>query len=264
MPDEPSGIIDFLKASSFAITIGFIGVSIVLGAFFRGRAKDKCLKDFAGYPVTLKRPGGKTVYGNLRVETTGMEFNYPASHVDERGHAEMSFIFYKHEYPKILALVRYHDQLDERQKEKREKDLARTYHPSAVKRLGRKLRSFFNTVRDSVMEVVGLLVGRARATATGGALLGSRDKHVSQMQKGFLDSISTSFEPLFERHIGKKVVVDVVREDGDVEYAGVLKEHTTDFIEMMDVDYDPGGAGPSRKADLLLPRRYGVVRHLGE
>src|SRR5210317_1893489 len=97
-----------------AITIVFVILAAVVGAFVRRRRRDKCLKDFAGDIITLEDAGGKEVWGKLRVENTGLEFVYDSAHADADGHEETSFILYKDEYDVIAAVVRYHDQLTER------------------------------------------------------------------------------------------------------------------------------------------------------
>ncbi|MBN1766504.1 MAG: hypothetical protein JW860_14715 [Sedimentisphaerales bacterium] len=48
------------------------------------------------------------------------------------------------------------------------------------------------------------------------------------------------------------------------EYAGILKDYTANFIEIMDIDYQPHPDRSPRKADLIAPRQYGLVRHLDE
>ena len=76
--------------------------------------------------------------------------------------------------------------------------------------------------------------------------------------------MGTSYEPLLEKYIGKKVVLELIKADKIIEHCGVLKDYTADFIETMDVDYKISQDQPPRKADLVVPRKYGVVRHLGE
>ena len=249
---------------TFAITIIFIVLATVVAAFVRRRSRDKCLKDFGRNIVTLEETGGKIIWGKLRVENTGLEFVYPAKHADEQGHDETSYILYKYEYPKIAALVRFHDQLSELNKKKREKELKRTYHPTLLLRLKRKIQNVFKTVRDSVMEVLNMLISQAKKAAPAGAVLTSQDKYVSQMKQELMGSVGTSFEPLLERYIGRRVVVELVKGDKIFEYPGVLKEYTAEFIEIMDVDCRLKEDEPARKADLVVLRKYGVVRHLGE
>lgn len=253
-----------IMPDTFAITIVFIVIVTVVVAFVRGRSRDKALMDFSENLVTLEETGGKTIWGKLRVENTGLELVYLTKHKDKDGHEETSYILYKQEYASIAALIRYHDELDEQSKKERERELKRTYHPPATKRLKRRIRNFFNTVRDSIIEVVNLLIGQVKRTTSGGAILGSQDKYVSQIRQELIGSMGTAFEPLLERHIGKKVVLEVTKGDKTFEYPGVLKEYTAEFIEIMDVDYRVKEDQAAKRADLVVPRKYGVIRHLGE
>jgi hypothetical protein len=247
-----------------AITIIFIVLSTVVAAFIRRRSRDKCLKDFSEAIVTLEQTTDKIIWGELNVENTGLEFIYPEKHEDKEGHDETSFILYKYEYPKIAALLRFHDQLSESNKRKREKELNRTYHPGLLRRLKRKIQNAFKTVRDSVMEVVNMLISQAKKASPAGAVLTSQDKYVSQMKQELMGSVGTSFEPLLERYIGRKVVLELAKGDKIFEYCGVLKEYTAEFIEIMDVNYKVEEDEPAKKADLVVLRKYGVIRHLGE
>ena len=114
------------------------------------------------------------------------------------------------------------------------------------------------------MEVVNLLISQAKKATPAGAVLSSQDKYVTQMKKELMGSIGTSYEPLLERYIGHRVVLELIKGDKIIEYCGVLKEYTADFIEVMDVDYETKEDEPAKKADLVVPRKYGVIRHLGE
>jgi len=249
---------------TFAITIISIVVFTVIAAFIKGRSKDKCLKSFNGDQVTLEEPSGKTVWGKLRVENTGLELVYKNVYIDKKGHEEKSFMLYKSEYPNIQALIRYHDELDKKNKKHRDKELKRVYHPSLLRRLKRKIQNIFKTVRDSVMEVVNLLIGQAKKAATpAGSILTSQDKYVSQLKQELLGSAGTSYEPLLERYIGHKVVLELIKGDKIFEYPGVLKDYSSEFIELLDVDYKTMDK-PSRKVDLVISRKYGIIRHLGE
>ncbi len=247
-----------------AITIIFIILATGVGAFIRRRSRDKCLKDFAKNMVTLEETSGKKIWGKLRVENTGLEFVYKTKHEDQQGHLETSYILYKYEYPNIAVLVRYLDELSERNKKERQKKLKRTYHPTLLRRLKRKTANIFKTIRDSVMEVVNLLISQAKKATPAGAVLSSQDKYVSQMKQELMGSMGASYEPLLERYIGNRVVLELIKGDKIFEYCGVLKEYTADFIEVMDVDYESEEDEPAKKADLVVPRKYGVIRHLGE
>ena len=247
-----------------AITIIFIVLATAVGAFVRRRSRDKCLKDFSGNVVTLENTVGKTIWGKLNVENTGLEFVYSAKHKDKEGHDETSYILYKHEYPNIAALIRYHDQLSETNKKAREKELERTYHPTFSRRLNRKIQNVFKTVKDSVMEVVNLLISQAKSATPAGTMLTSQDKYVSRIKQELMGSVGISYEPLLERCIGRKVVLELIKGDKIFERSGVLKDYTAEFIEIINVDYKAQEDQPSRKADIVVLRKYGQVRHLGE
>ncbi len=249
---------------TFAITIIFIVLVTVVAAFVRGRSRDKCLRDFGQNMVTLEDTNGKIIWGKLRVENTGLEFVYPNKYKDKQGHDETSYILYKYEYPKITALIRFHDQLSELNRIKREKELKKTYHPALLRRLKRKMLNVFRTVRDSVMEVLNILISQVKKATPAGTVLSSQEKYVSQMKQELVGSVGTSFEPLLERYIGHRVVIELVKGDKIFEYPAVLKDYTAEFVEVMDVDYRVKANEQSRKADLVVPRKYGVVRHLGE
>ena len=250
--------------SATAITILFIIFAAGVGAFVRKRSRDKCLRDFEHNMVTLEDTSGKTIWGKLRVENTGLEFIYPEKQKDEDGHDEASYILYKYEYPNIGAVIRFHDELSQSNKKEREEELKRTYHPGQWSRLKRKTLNVFRTVRDSVVEIVNLVISQAKKATPAGKVLTSQDKYVSQMKQELMGSAGTSFEPLLERYIGHKVVLELIKADKILEYCGVLKEYTAEFIEIMDVDYAIKQDEPARKADLVVPRKHSLIRHLGE
>ena len=257
-------IINLFRDSVTALTILFIIIAAGVAAFIRKRSRDKCLRDFEANMVTLEEKSGKTVWGTLRVENTGLEFIFPEKVRDKDGHEEASYLLYKYEYPNILALIRFHDQLSEKNKKERELELKRTYHPDFSKRFERKLLNVFRTVRDSIVEIINLLINQAKKVTPAGKVLGTQDKYVNQMKQELMESVGTSFEPLLERYIGNKVVLEMIKNDKIYEYCGVLKDYTAEFIEIMDIDYCVKENEPKRKADLVVPRKLGLIRHLGE
>ncbi len=253
-----------LGESATAITILFILIAAGVGAFVRKRSRDKCLRDFERNRVTMESKSGKTIWGTLRVENTGLEFIYPEKHKDQQGHEEASYLLYKYEYPEIQAVIRFHDDLSEPNKKEREKELKRTYHPGPWRRFKRRLLNIFRTIRDSVVEIINLLISQTKKATPAGKVLTSQDKYVSQMKQELVEATGTSFEPLLERYIGHTVVLEMVKADKILEYCGVLKEYTAEFVEIMDVDYAVKDDQPTRKADLVVPRKHGLIRHLAE
>ena len=236
----------------------------MIGAFIKGRLCDRCLLDLSGDIVNIELKNGKTVWGTLRVENTGLEFVYRDKQKDADGHEETSYILYKYEFPNIQTVVRFHDELSEKNKKAREKELERTYHPKWPRRFKRRLLNVFRTVRDSVVEIFNLLISQAKKATPAGKVLSSQDKYVNQMKQELVGSVGASFEPLLERYIGRKVVLEIFKGDKVLEYCGVLKDYTAEFIEIMDVNYAIKQGESIRRADLVIPRKLGLIRHLGE
>ena len=249
---------------TFTITLVSIVFFAFLIAFIKGRAVDKCLKGLAGDEVLVEFDGGKKVWGRLYAAHTGMELTYREKRKDAEGHMEASFILYKQEFSTIAAVIRYLDDLDEKGRISRQKELARAYHPRFARRTGRKINNIFKTVRDSLMDVVNLMIAQAKKSTPIGQMTGQQDKYSMKVRDELMSTMNNAYEPLIERHIGRMMVAEFPRGDGIAEYCGVLKEYTADFIELRDVEYHtPDGAG-TMKADILFPRRTVVIRHLGE
>ncbi|MFH1656120.1 MAG: hypothetical protein ABH954_05880 [Candidatus Omnitrophota bacterium] len=249
---------------SLTITIIFIILSTVIGAFIKGRMRDKCLLDFEGNLVNLELKDCKVIWGNLRLEATGLELQYKEPYLDQKdNHIENSFVLYKNEYQNIQCVVRFVDDLDDKSRKKREKKLKSIIQRKGLRSLARRIRNLFATVRDSIMEVANLLLGKMKQATPAGRVLAGQDKYVTQMQQGVSSTFNTSFEPLLEKHLGRKVVLELSKEDKIIEYPGILKGYTAEFLEIMDLDYSLPGK-EKHKADIAVPRSIGTIRHLGE
>jgi hypothetical protein len=246
------------------VTILFIVLSTFVGAFIKGRKKDKCLKAFRGFIITLEDVTGKRIWGRLDIEATGMELTYTQAHDDTDGHIESSYMLYKYEYGNISALIRYHDYLSEENLKRRNAELEKAYHPGGLRRAGRRTVNVFKTIRDSIMEVSNVLLSQAKKTTGAGTLLKTQDKYVSQMKNQVIGSADTAYEPLLEKYIGHRVVAEFLHKDQSVEMTGVLKDYTAEFIEMLDVEYWTGKEDQRKKADIILLRKRAVIRHLAE
>ncbi|AQT67681.1 hypothetical protein STSP2_00829 [Anaerohalosphaera lusitana] len=249
---------------SFTITILFIVASATVGAFFRRRTRDKCLRTFENDTVTyVPKTDGKQIKGVMRLESTGFELEYPPSAQDE--HGSSSFIIYKEEYGKFLWLARYHDELSEKGKRDRDKDLRKTYRPWFGRRLKRHIINMFKTVRDSVGEILNVVLSAARKTRGVGVVLTSGDKYVTQMQSEVFAAVGTSFEPLLEKHIGQRVIVEAAQNDAAILLTGVLKDYTSGFLSIMDIENTEQGWGPDgRDVDVVIARQIATVRGLAD
>ena len=76
------------SASILLLSLLFIFLTAVISAVATKWARDKCLKFFAGYHVTLERVRGQTIWGRFKVFSSGVEVVYDHPYVDGHGQKE--------------------------------------------------------------------------------------------------------------------------------------------------------------------------------
>ncbi len=220
---------------SLLITIGLIFLVTLIGAYLRTRIKDRCLKSFVGFNVTLERADDRIVWGVMRLEPTGLELIYPDAIQDEE-HIESSYILYASEFADIQAIYRYADGLSEAERKRREQDVKRSFHPGPSRRLGRKLRNFLSTATDSLNEVVNVVLGRIQKTG-GRYIVEKGDAALSRLSSHVLGQMGTISDPMLEHHIGQRMVVEILEGDVVHEHVGILQNYSADFLLFLDVQY---------------------------
>ena len=77
-------------ATLFYLTLLFIFVTAILTTAVTRWARDKCLKLFNHYHVTVERTRGQTIYGTLKVFSSGIEVQYDHAFVDVLGRRKTS------------------------------------------------------------------------------------------------------------------------------------------------------------------------------
>ena len=245
------------------ITIIFIILSALVAVVLRKIKKDKCLKDFRDDIVTLELLNGQQYRGEMKMKSSGLQFNYPELIEGEYNLKFLSFLLYKNEFPDIQAVVRYHRDLTEAGRELRKKDFQRTFQPSRWRRIRRSILNFLKIIKDAVIEIINMMTSHLSKTTPVGAAISSNDSQVNKMKNEVYGLVETSYEPLLEDYIGERVILELKRGNDWVKYNGVLKDYTAEFIELIDVDYAPEEKGKI-DADLIVLRKYGVVRNLSE
>jgi len=241
----------------------FIVLSALLAVFLRKVKKDKCLKDFRDDMITIELLNGQQYRGELNLKSSGMQFNYPELIEGEYNLKFLSFLLYKNEYPDIQAVVRYHKDLTEEGKILRKEDFRRTFQPSRWRKLRRSILNFLKIIKDAIIEIINMLTSNLSKTTPVGAAISTNNNQVNKMKNEVYNLVETSYEPLLEDYIGERVILELKRGNEWVRYNGVLKDYTAEFIELIDVDYAPESQGDI-DADLIVLRKYGVVRNLSE
>jgi hypothetical protein len=233
----PMHWVNFILSNVFYFTILLIFASAIVGILVKAYKRDRCLKDFEGSPVSIQLAGGREISGALDIETTGLALVHGLRPAVGTGLPSTSYLLYKNEFPTIIAIRRYHDTLDERARARRRKLLGRTYHPSWPRRVARRIRNFANSIKDALSEAFGVLLGQVRKTETGSKTYASSEKYIQKWGGEAIEEVAVSYDPLLDHLVGLKVVVTFKDDLGIGPIVGVLKDYTSLFLEIMDVEW---------------------------
>ncbi len=236
----------------------YVGVGIIMflltsiSYIIRLFKKDKLLKKLLNKYVVFQMKDGRRYRGTMRLEFTGMEIISEESR--QRGHAP-SYIFTNAERDDgIVAYIRYHDAMNERELRERVWELERVYHPPLLFRMGRKIRNMFIALREAVEQTFNMLWSRIKQTTgthlgryntafqeiQGGKNAGSlTEQKLDAIQKQSTDFLEQeSYERLIERLVGTRVKV----RSATGEYTAILKDYNEKHMALMDVkDKDNNG-----------------------
>lgn len=219
----------------FVITLGIIFLVALVGSYLSASRLDRCLHDFDGFHITVEKVNGRIIWGIMRLESSGMELEYKTN-VQDQAHIETSYLLYKEEYKDIQGIYRYADELSEKNKRARARDLEKSFHPEIGRILGRRLRNFVNTASDSLSEALTVVTGQARKPAPA-FLTETGEAYLQKLGKDLIGHVGTTYDPLLEEYVGAKVVTEVLENEAIHEYVGVLKEYSAAFLELLDVLY---------------------------
>lgn len=230
---------------STLLTILVILLVATVLALLRTRRRDRCLKSFDGFPITLVTQANEATWGTADIRSTGLELTYPEPVVAREGHLERSTILYKEQYASLHALYRCPEGLTEKNRERRGTLIEQTRNPGLLRRLGRWVRNWMGMVRDALLQSIGMIIGVAKAKAPAGGLIGRHDAQVQSISTEVVQHTGNAFDPLLERHLFSQVVVEVTVASGEVRsYCGWLKDYTSDFIEILDAYANTSRAEP--------------------
>jgi len=227
-------------------------VLFLFSAFFyllRLFQKDKLLKTLLNkYVVFQMKEENRRYRGTMRLEITGMEIISEESR--QRGHAP-SYIFTNEERDnQIVAYVRYHDTMNERELTERAWELERVYHPPFIYKMRRKIRNMFVALREASRNAISMVLQSVKkgvggqferyntvyqeATDGKGDITGldRLDQTTEHLEK------QETYERLIERLVGTRIKV---RTETGV-YTAILKDYNQKHIALMDVkDGDNNG-----------------------
>jgi hypothetical protein len=249
----PGGLPGPSASTIFYFTLMFIFVTAIVTTIVTKWSRDKCLKFFNGYHVSLERHRGQTMWGRLKVFASGLEIVYDHPFVDAFGRRKTSFLMYQQDLDmQLLTLLRYHDELSDEERDRRLTQINRTFNPGPLRRLWRGARNLVNTLRDAFNAAIGAVVGQYQRMNPASAVMGSQAGQVTQLGQTLLGKFANAYEPLLEQYIGQPVILDVADplnpNNRWNEYTGYLADYTLTHIAVFNVEH--GGGEPMR---LKLP-----------
>jgi hypothetical protein len=231
-----TGFWGVLLDNAFLLTILFIFLSALFTAILEGYSKDRCLKDFHGFKILLELDkADKLIWGSLGLYPNGLILTYEDPYQDEEGHIETSYILYNDEWPGISGLYRCSDELDEKDLKRRREEILRTYQPSGFRKICRIMKNLLNKIKDAISKSIGIIVGQFKKASPGSAILKTQDKTITQIGKTFIEKSAAAYDSILESLIGKKVVVETIRNGKNLEIPGILKEYSASFLEILSV-----------------------------
>jgi len=220
--------------ASLLVTSIVIVVAAIAASVLRTVHKERCLNDLDGFRVVVRLDDDRAAWGAMSLHSTGFELAYDTDVRDEQVHSETSYVFYKDEYARLQAIMRFADDLTPENHQARDRALQRTFHPSLWQLLVRGLRNFANTAIDALSEVLNLLLGRSKVV-TNQLVLAQGQTQIKGLTRDILGYVGTSYDPLLESFVGSQVVIRLSDGDASYEFSGVLKDYSTTFLEILNV-----------------------------
>jgi hypothetical protein len=209
-------------------------------AFMQSRRRDKCLRHFDGYHVTLAEKDGSLAWGGTRVYPTGLEVTFATPVPAPAGHNEHSYIFYKEQYAAMDGLYRYASGLPEAQQRRRADIIRQTVDPPLFRRISRKIRNWLGMIRDAMVQAVSVLIGAAKMRAPSSAVLSSQEQGIRALSSELIGHAGNVYDPLLESHLYKQVVVEVTRAGAKRSFCGWLADYSGEFVEVLDAVVNSG------------------------
>ena len=236
---------------SFTITIIIISLSGFIGAFIRGKKKDRCLKQLnkSNIHIIKMNEEENEIFGRLNIEANCMEIKLNDNTKKE------NLILYKNEYVLINKIIRYTELQNEKEKKERTIEITKIINPSLFRKMKRTINIFFNITKDAIFELSETMLSKTKLSSLNQTeFVESIKNHTSQ------SATISSYQPIWERYIGKKVVLEQIINNIKIEHSGVLKEYSANYILLFDVSLE--NENQIQNSDIIFPRENSVIRNL--
>ncbi len=217
------------------ISILLVFLGALLGGYLQRRKKDRVLKDMHNFHITARRKGSDPVWGRAIIYANAVELVFTRPYTNIHGNKIVSYIMFSDNLSQLLALYRYHDELTPDNQEKRLVEVDKVINRGWGSIALRQSINFINTFRDAINESMGLLMSRMKGASGSSSIIGSQDARLKKIGTQAVGMVGNSWDPVLERYIGRRVVVELSPEDGErEEYAGLLKEYSQSWLSLFD------------------------------
>lgn len=252
---------------AFWIPVLVIFASALLGAIVKRYTTDPCLKVFNKSFVFVRLKDGRWLSGDLIVFSNCLELIYRDPESLPPRYEKLSYVLYEQNLDSIERVMRPSPPEKSADREHWVREIYRLQNPSAIRRIRRRIRNWFNMLRDAVAQSVTVVFGAMKKRTRLGALPVDEAK-VGEMGRTLISAVPNAYEPILEKYLGRKVVIETPRGEQLLLQSGVLQEYSGKFLLVRDVDLlpeiPPGSAGRvwNTNFDVAFPRSMSWVRNL--
>jgi small nuclear ribonucleoprotein (snRNP)-like protein len=233
--EEISGFVKFLIDNPFGVALTLIFLVALVGAFAAARKRDRCLKKLRDYPVTVRDQAGRSIWGQLKVFSKGLELMYAQSTENTK---KQSILLYEPELTSLLAIYRFLDRLEGDVAARRNRQVRLLIQLRPAARLWRGIRNVLNTFRDAFVQVMGATLTQAAKT-TPNPLLTAGQAPLTSLGTTIVGELGLAYEPILEQYIGSPVVLEFTNpadaEKRVNELRGYLAEYSEKYVLLVNV-----------------------------
>jgi len=239
-PAQQPGLWSKLFDSTLGLLLLFIFLPVIITTFVAARQRDRCLKTFNRYQTTAYRKTQRPVWGMMRVFSKGLVLVFREPLREPTRPTKTSFMMYEPDLQNIFAIFRFHDQLSDQNRKRRDRQIRRLAYPGIILRSWRRLRNLINTLRDAFNKAIGVLLGQLQRVKPGSKMLATGGKQIEGVGTELLGQVANAYEPLLEHHIATPVVVEIMgpAEGQKREYGGHLGEYSSAYVMILDAETD--------------------------
>ena len=118
-------------------------------------------------------------------------------------------------------------------------------------------------LKDAFTDITSTVLSSVSASSPAVKVMSTQQRQLTKAQTELVGYTGTAYDPILERHIGKRVVLEITTPSNMVEeHVGILKEYSSDFLEVMGLNYKDGER--VRECDVIVPRSHSLIRHSNE